>query len=106
MTDKSVDQPARWPELPPEVADVAEFRLHARVAADGQSLSDITLHALVATEQFLSGLDCGSFLTQALLAPTCVPCTISDTGLCMLIEGSADLAPVQPGLDLVTTCEL
>ena len=54
--------------------------------------------------QFLPGLDCDSFLIQLML-PTCVPCTISDTGRCMVIEGRADLAPVAPALDLAESCE-
>jgi hypothetical protein len=90
---------------PPTYADVEDFHLQALVSDDGTIITEIGMSGLVAPEQFLAGLDCNNLLIQAMGA-TCEPCTISATGECMLLEGTAPSALVQPALDLVTTCGL
>ncbi|MEQ1565615.1 MAG: Ig-like domain-containing protein [Myxococcota bacterium] len=86
-------------------ADIEDFYIRGKFSDDGTSISDVEIHGLVATEQFYDGNDCNSPLVQ-LLFPTCVPCTISDTGDCMLLEGTATYAPAQPGLDVAGECGL
>lgn len=90
---------------PPTVADVEDFRLQARISEDGVTITEINMRGLVAPEQFLDGLDCNSFVIQAMM-PQCLPCSISDTGQCMLLAGEAPSALQQPALDLVTACNL
>jgi hypothetical protein len=90
---------------PPTVADVEDFRLQARLSEDGTTITEISMRGLVAPEQFLDGLDCNSFVIQAMV-PQCLPCSISDTGQCMLLAGTADSALQQPALDLVSACAL
>jgi hypothetical protein len=86
-----------------QVADLENFSLQARVSADGQLLTDVRLSGLVATEQIIEGEDCNSQTVQ-LLSPTCVPCTISDTGECLLFEGSAAEAVRNDSIDLYAYC--
>jgi hypothetical protein len=88
---------------PPQVADIEDFTLQARVSPDGLSLTDVTLSGLVATEQILEGEDCNSQTVQ-LLNPTCVPCTISDTLECLLFEANAAQALVDDTIDLYGYC--
>jgi hypothetical protein len=86
--------------------DVEQFSLQAKMEADGQSITDVRISGVIATEDILEGEDCvGGTLIQLLL-PTCVPCTASTTGQCMLFEGTAPLALLQPAIDIATTCNL
>jgi hypothetical protein len=62
------------------------------------------MSGLVATEQIL-GEPC-SAPALVLFQPTCLPCTISPTKECMLLEGNAPQALIQAALDLVTQCML
>ncbi|MEZ4240296.1 MAG: Ig-like domain-containing protein [Myxococcota bacterium] len=87
-----------------DTATVEDFELLARVSPDGTELSQIHISGAIATETVIADADCYSPTVQV-LNPTCVPCTTSDTGLCMLFEAQATLAEEVP-LDLGATCAL
>jgi hypothetical protein len=82
---------------------VEDFSLLARMDEGGGSISDIRIHGLIATEDLLANNDCNS-AGIALLVPTCLPCAASATGECMLFEGTAELALLQPTLDIDAIC--
>ena len=71
-------------------ATIEDFSLLGLMASDGSEITDVQLHGVVATEQFLDGADCQSTAITLLLNPTCVACTTSSTGYCMEIDGTAD----------------
>jgi len=84
-------------------ATIEDFQLQGLMSQDGTQITDVSLQGLAATEQFLDGADCNS-IAVALLQPTCVACTTSATGQCMLIKGTAPVAAIQPALDIQATC--
>jgi hypothetical protein len=84
-------------------ATIEDFSLLGMMSADGTAITNVELSGLAATEQFLTNADCNSPLVS-ILQPTCVPCTTSATGSCMLIEGTAPVANLQPALDISYTC--
>ncbi len=86
--------------------DIEDMILFAEVSQDGTQLLNPRLSGLVATEQFIPGEDCLTGPLVQLFQPTCRPCTISTTGQCMLVEGNAPAANIQPGIDLYGTCGL
>ncbi|MEQ1500812.1 MAG: Ig-like domain-containing protein [Myxococcota bacterium] len=86
--------------------DIEDFQLLARVSEDSSALEDVRISGLIATEQINPpGVECAN-PALSILAPTCVPCTTSASGDCMLFEANAAVAPVVAGVDIAGTCGL
>jgi len=88
-----------------QTATIEDFQMRGLMSEDGTQITDVSLYGLAATEQFLNNADCNS-LAVSILSPTCVACTTSASGQCMLIEGTAPVAALQPALDIQTQCGL
>jgi len=88
-----------------QTATVEDFKMRGLMSQDGTQITDVELSGLAATEHFLNNADCNSPLIS-FLNPTCQACTTSATGQCMLIEGTAPAAALQPALDIETQCNL
>ncbi len=82
-----------------------DLTMIARVVPGGAMLTDVRVSTLLATEDLSPGDTCAEL--APLLQGTCLPCSVSYTGECLFVEGtapSAALAP--PGVDIIGTCGL
>ncbi|MCB9685347.1 MAG: Ig-like domain-containing protein [Alphaproteobacteria bacterium] len=93
---------------PGQFADVEDFALEGTFSSDGSALTAVHMTGMVATEQFIDvpgplPANCNSIFVAA-FNPTCVPCTISNSGQCMLVDFTATQADLYPFVDIDTTC--
>ncbi len=83
---------------------VEDLTLTAEVSQDGDKLLYAELTGLVATEALLPEPCEKSVKVSKLLLGTCEKCTISDSGMCLLLEASVGEAPEEVGFDLDGEC--
>ncbi|MCA9495296.1 MAG: Ig-like domain-containing protein, partial [Myxococcales bacterium] len=93
---------------PGEFADVEDFAMEGSFSSDGSALTAVHITGKVATEQFIDvpgpfPANCNS-LVVAPFNPTCVACTISNSGQCMVVDFTANQADLYPFVDIDTTC--
>ena len=85
--------------------DVEALELRAQFDTSGTFATNIQMEGLIAVEELPPFYaDCNSPL-MALFLPTCLPCTVSTTGSCMLIEADAPMANIST-LDIIADCGL
>ena len=82
---------------------IEDLTLDFEVSKDGTQLLNPALTGLLATEDVASG-PCEKAWEVLLVGGSCVKCTVSDSGLCLLVEASGTTADEIAGYDLVGEC--
>jgi hypothetical protein len=85
-------------------SEAEDLSIVARVHEDGSALTDLRLNTLLATEELADYGNCQTVVP--LVQGTCVPCTISDSGMCLYVEGTVPSADYVAGVDIFATCAL